>query len=88
MPEKLLSETNQLTNNSWLQVNKDGSGHVLPSAGLTEKSGKRVIVASTGLAAGHVAVRLDAVLQAVKLPAGVAHLDASLANMDRDALAL
>lgn len=77
-----------LTDNSRLQVHKDGSGDVLPGAGLTEEGGEGVVVASGGLLGGHVAVRLDAVLQAVQLPAGVAHLDASLANVDRDTFAL
>lgn len=43
---------------------------------------------SDRLLAGHLSVRLDAVLQTIELPAGVPHLDTSLANMDRDALAL
>lgn len=77
-----------LTNNSWLQVNKDGPGDILPSSSLTEKGCERVIIASTGLAAGHVAIGLDSMLQAVQLPAGVAHLDTGLANVNRDALTL
>lgn len=78
----------KLTNHGGLQVDKDGSGDVLPAAGLTEESGEGVVVASGGLCGGHVAVRLDVVLQAVQLPAGVAHLDTSLADVDRDTLAL
>jgi len=34
------------------------------------------------------AVGLNAVLETVKLPAGVAHLDSGLSNVDRDALTL
>jgi hypothetical protein len=36
----------------------------------------------------HLAVRLDAMLQAVELPAGVANLATGLANVDRNALPL
>lgn len=71
-----------LTNNCGLQVHKYGSGNVLPGAGVTEEGGEGVIVSAHGLVAGHLTVRLDAVLQTVELPAGVPHLDASLANMD------
>lgn len=78
----------KLTDHGGLQVNKDGSGDVLPGAGLTEESGEGVVVGSGGPCAGHVAVGLDVVLQAVQLPAGVAHLDAGLAHVDRDTLAL
>ena len=34
------------------------------------------------------AVRLDAVLQAVQLPASIAHLDTGLANVDGEAFTL
>ena len=36
----------------------------------------------------YLAIRLDPVLQAVELPAGVANLTAGLADMDADALTL
>ena len=41
-----------------------------------------------GRCSAHLAVWLDAVLEAVELPAGVAHLATGLANMDGDALTL
>ena len=40
------------------------------------------------LVGGHGAVGLDAVLQAVQLPAGVAHLDTGLADMDGETFTL
>lgn len=75
------------TNDGGFQVNKDGPGNVLPSPSLTEEGCERVIVAS-GLFGWHLAVRLDTVFQAVELPAGVPHLDTSLAHVDRDAFTL
>ena len=36
----------------------------------------------------HLAIGLDAVLEAVELPAGVTNLDPGLADVDRDALTL
>ena len=43
-----------------------------------------VVSSSDGLVGWHLTVRLDTVLQAVQFPAGIAHLDASLADMNGD----
>jgi len=69
-----------------LEVDVDGAGHVLAGARLREEGVEGVVAAADGLVRGHLAVRLDAVLEAVKLPAGVADLDAALADVDGDAL--
>lgn len=61
---------------------------MLASSSLAEKGVKGVVPPSDGLIAGHLAVRLDAVLQAVQFPAGVAHLDTCLANVHGNTLAL
>ena len=55
---------------------------------LGEEGVETVVAPSDGLVRGHLAVRLDPVLQAVQLPAGIADLAAGLADVDRDALAL
>lgn len=81
-------ETGTVTDDGGLQVHKDGSGDVLPRAGLKEKGVEGVVPSSDGFVARHLAVRLDAVFQAVKFPAGVPNLDTSLAHVDRDALTL
>lgn len=70
------------TNDGGFQVNKYGPWNILPSPSLTEEGCERVIVASDGLVGRHLAVGLDTVFQAVELPAGVAHLDTSLAHVD------
>ena len=54
---------------------------------LGEEGVERVISLPDGGVARHHPVRLDPVLEAVELPAGVAHLDAGLADVDGDALA-
>jgi len=64
-----------------LQVNEDASGDVLSSTSLGEEGVERVIAAANSLVGGHLAVRLDAVLEAEKLPAGVTSLDAGLAEV-------
>lgn len=61
---------------------------MLARAGLAEEGVEGVVSAAEGLVGGHLPVGLDAVLQAVQLPAGVADLDAGLADVDGDAFPL
>ena len=61
---------------------------MLASASLAEEGVEGVITASDGLVTGHLAIRLDAVLQAVQFPAGITDLNTGLANVDGDAFAL
>ena len=76
------------THNGGLQVDKHGTGYVLPSSSLAEERVGGVVAPANGLVGRHLPVRLDTVLQAVQLPAGIADLHAGLPNMDRDALTL
>lgn len=77
-----------LIDHSGLQIDKHGTGHMLASAGLAEEGVERVITTADGLVRGHLAIRLDTVLKAVQLPAGITDLDTSLTNMDRDTFTL
>ena len=77
-----------LTDDSGLQVHKNCSGDVLSGSSLTEEGVVGIVSSSGGLSTGHRSVRLDPMFQAVKLPAGIANLDASLTNMDGDTLTL
>ena len=61
---------------------------MLSSASLAEEGVEGVVATSDGLVTGHLAIRLDSVLQAVQLPAGVSDLDSGLADVDRDTLTL
>ena len=72
----------QLTNYCGLKVNKDSPGYVLAGPSLTEEGVEGIITASNGLVTGHLTIRLDTVFQTVQFPAGIAHLDSSLANVD------
>ena len=58
------------------------------SSRLTEEGVEGIITPSNGLVTGHLTIRLDTVFQTVQLPAGIAHLDSRLTNMDRDTLTL
>ena len=53
---------------------------MLARASLGEEGAEAVVASAVGR---QHAVRLDPVLHAVQLPAGVAHLTAGLANVDR-----
>lgn len=59
---------------------------MLASSCLIEEGVEGVISSPNGLVTWHLAIRLDAMFQAVELPAGIADLDTSLANVDGDAL--
>ena len=61
---------------------------MLASSSLGEEGVEAVVSSTDGLIRGHLAIRLNAVLQAVELPAGVANLTSGLANMDTATLTL
>ena len=75
-----------LVDDGGLQVDEDRPGDVFAGPGLAEECGEGVVPES--LVAGHVAIRLDAVLQTVELPAGVADLTAGLPDVYRNTLSL
>jgi len=64
-----------------LQVDEDATRDVLSSASLREEGVEGVVATADSLVGGHLAVGLDAVLEAEKLPAGVTSLDAGLAEV-------
>ena len=88
MEELTIHPNSDLVNDSGLQVHKHGPGHVLPRPGLREEGVEGVVSSPDGLVAGHLAIGLDAVLEAVELPTGVTYLGSSLTDMDRDTLPL
>ena len=53
---------------------------------LGEKGVECIVTTPNGLVRRHLAIRLDAVLQAEQLPDGVTDLDTALAEMDRNTL--
>jgi len=67
---------------SWLKIHEDSSGDMLASTSLAEEGVEAVVSATNGLVTGHLSIRLDAMLKAIQLPATVANLCASLANVD------
>jgi hypothetical protein len=63
-----------LIHDSGLQVQEDGTWDVLASTSLREEGVEGIVTTTNGLVRGHLAIRLNAVLQAVELPAGIADL--------------
>lgn len=61
---------------------------MLSSSRFAEESVEGVVAATYGLIRRHLPVRLDAMLQAIELPAGIADLHTSLSDVNRDALTL
>ena len=61
---------------------------MLASPCLTEEGVEGVVSSPNSLVTWHLAIRLNAVFQTVELPAGIADLDTSLANVDGDAITL
>ena len=71
-----------LIDNGRLEIEEDSAGDVLASTGLREEGVESVITATDGLIGGHLTVRLDTVLEAEELPAGVTNLDTGLTDVD------
>jgi hypothetical protein len=69
---------------SGLQVQEYGTGNVLASTSLREEGVEGIVSVSDGLVGGHLAIRLDAMLKAVKLPACISDLSTGLSNVDGD----
>merc|ERR1719247_1825057 len=75
-----------LVDHGGLQVHEHATGHVLARAGLGEEGVEGVIATTDGLVRGHLAIRLDAVLQAKQLPASISDLDTGLTDVNADCL--
>eukprot|EP00976_Prorocentrum_cordatum_P072379 1180690-Prorocentrum_minimum.AAC.2 len=75
-----------LIDHGGLEIEEHAAGHVLAGTGLGEEGVERIITATDGLVGGHLPVGLNAMLKAVKLPAGVTDLDTALADVDGDNL--
>ena len=84
--ELAVGASSNLINDCGFQVYKHCPGHMLASPCLTEEGVEGVVSSPNSLVTWHLAIGLNAVFQAVELPAGIADLDTSLANVEGDAL--
>jgi len=74
--------SSDLVTDTWLEIDHDGTRNVLASSSLREKGVEGVIATTNSLVGGHLTIRLDAVLKAVQLPAGISGLNTALTNMN------
>jgi len=79
--ELAVGSGSNLIKRSRFEIDKHSSRHVFASTSLGEKGVERVIATTDGFVGRHLAIGLDAVLQAVELPAAVTHLNAGLTNV-------
>lgn len=81
MEELLVGAGADLVDNGGLQISHDSTRNIFTSASLLEEGLEGLVI---GVAVFHGSVLVDAVLQAVELPASVTELNTSLTNMKRD----
>ena len=79
--DSLVNAAADLVDDGWFEIDEYGARDVLARAGFGEE-GVEGIVDAVLVAGSDAAVRSDAVLETVKLPASVADLAAGLANVD------
>jgi len=77
-----VSTSTDFVTHSWLKINENSARYMLAGSSLGEKGVEGVIATTNGLIGWHLAVRLDSVLKAVKLPASISGLHACLANVN------
>jgi hypothetical protein len=82
MEELSVGSGSDLIDNGWLEIEEDSSWDVLTSTGLGEEGVEGIVTTTDGFIGWHLTVRLDSVLEAEKLPAGVTDLDTGLTDMD------
>jgi len=76
-----------LIDDGGLQINEDGTRNVFSRTSLTEEGVETIIATANGLVRGHLAIGLNAVLEAEKLPASISDLDTGLTNVNEDGFA-
>ena len=84
MEELSIGSGSDLIDDSWLEIEEDGSWNVLASTSLREEGVESIITTTDGFVGWHLTIWLNTVLKAEKLPAGVTDLDTSLTDVDRN----
>merc|ERR1712051_782295 len=80
--ELSVGSSTDLIDNGGLEIEEDSAGDVLAGTSLGEEGVESIVATTDGLIGGHLTVRLDAVLEAEELPAGVTDLDTGLTDVD------
>jgi len=82
MEELSVGSGSNFINNGWLEIEEDGSWDVFTSTSLGEEGVESIVTTTDGFIGWHLTIRLDTVLEAEKLPAGVTNLDTGLTDVD------
>ena len=82
MEELSVGTSSNLINDGWLKIKHDSSWDVLTGTSLGEEGVEGIVATTDGLVGGHLTVRLNTVLEAEELPAGVTNLDTGLSDVD------
>jgi len=82
MEQLSVGSGSDLIDNGGLEIEEDASGDVLAGTSLGEEGVESIIATADSLIGGHLTVRLDSVLEAEELPAGVTNLDTGLTDVD------
>jgi len=69
-------------NNSWFEIEENGSWDVLTSSSFTEEGVESIITSTNSLVTWHLSIRLNTVLEAEELPACVTDLNTSLSDVN------
>ena len=71
-----------LIDDGGLEIEEDAAGDVLASTSLGEEGVESIVTTTDRFIRWHLTVRLDTVLEAEELPAGVTDLDTGLTDVD------
>ena len=82
MEELSVGSGTDFIDDGWLEIEEDTSWDVLASTSLGEEGVESIIATTDSLIRWHLTVRLDSVLEAEELPAGVTDLDTGLSDVN------
>ena len=82
MEQLSVGSSSDFIDNSWFEIEEDSSWDVLTGTSLGEEGVESIITTTDRFIRWHLTVRLDSVLEAEELPAGVTDLDTALTDMD------
>ena len=68
-------------NNSGLKIHEDSTRDVIPSTSFIKKGVKSIITSTDSLVTWHLAIKLDPMLEVVKLPTGISDLNTGLTDV-------
>merc|ERR1719379_1065569 len=86
MEELTIRSCANLVNHCGFQIDEHAPGDVLARSCLREECVEGIIATANSFVGGHLTIRLDAMLEAEELPAGITNLDTCLTEVDANNL--